>query len=434
MKGLFLVEPAVALYAFANMLAYPLLQQYIYRRLWQQLTNSTYPATDETSRCNSSNANLTSDHEDVQKAASMFSLYVELSGMIPSLVVTLILVAYSDHRGRKMTILLPVIGSLIYSITFLCVSFFNLDIYMLVAANVLSSLFGGFGTFLGGCFSYVADLCQDGKKKTLRMAGVDMVLGFLSGVASLLTGYFLRAAGFNWPFFVTTLFHCINILYIIFILEETVQVSILGSQERPTQSPFNHLLYGIYQLFVESSRKTIAVLVLLLSTFTIYCFANMGATFMFTLYELNEPLCWSEVLIGYGSTLSTMVFLSSFAGVYCFSRCLPEIAIVLIGLLSVMAGNAMAAFSKTTLLIFLVRIPLLLAIMPAPVLRSMMSKIVPKSKQGALFACVAFLESLSSSAASAVFNSIYAATVTWFSGFCFLVASILCLIPMILMG
>lgn len=51
MKGLFLVEPVVALYAFSSFLIYPLVQQYVYRRFWEQLTNSTYPAADNTSRC-----------------------------------------------------------------------------------------------------------------------------------------------------------------------------------------------------------------------------------------------------------------------------------------------------------------------------------------------------------------------------------------------
>lgn len=63
MKGLFLVEPVVALYAFASFLIYPLLQQYVYRRLWQQLTNTTYPISDNASRCTQDSSNQSSIHE-----------------------------------------------------------------------------------------------------------------------------------------------------------------------------------------------------------------------------------------------------------------------------------------------------------------------------------------------------------------------------------
>lgn len=63
MKGLYLVEPVVALYAFSSFLMYPLIQQYVYRRLWQQLTNSTFPASDNISRCAEPSSNQSSHHE-----------------------------------------------------------------------------------------------------------------------------------------------------------------------------------------------------------------------------------------------------------------------------------------------------------------------------------------------------------------------------------
>ncbi|KAJ8275587.1 hypothetical protein COCON_G00073390 [Conger conger] len=439
--GLYLVEPVVAIYAFASFLVYPLVQQYVYRRLWEELTNTTYPDHDLTSRCGNY-SNHSSPHEDVQRAASLFSLYSELFSMVPSLVVTLLLVASSDRRGRKITIVLPLLGSLVYALSFLAISFFRLNLYLLVAANFVSSLFGGVGTLLGGCFAYVADLCPDGTRRTMRMAGVDMVIGLLSGVASLSTGYFLRAAGFNWPFVTAVLFHLANLAYVALVLEETVRAPADppgppppdGAPPAPPRRAVLSLAHGVFALFAAGGRRRSALLVLLLLTFSSYSFANMGGLSAVTLYELNEPLCWDEILIGYGSALSTVVFLTSFAGVALLSRCLPDAAIVLVGLLSVMSGLVMIAFAKTTLMMFLVRIPMLLAIMPAPVLRSMMSKVVSKSEQGALFACVAFLESLSSNVAFAVFSSLYAATVAWAPGFTFLLGAGLCLLPIGLLG
>ncbi len=53
---------------------------------------------------------------------------------------------------------------------------------------------------------------------------------------------------------------------------------------------------------------------------------------------------------------------------------------------------------------------------------------------GALFACVAFTENLSSNVSSAVFSRIYAATVAWCPGFIFLLSTGLCIIPITLLG
>lgn len=432
MKRLYFVEPIVGVYAFASFMLYPLVQQYVYRRLWLEITNSSYPASDDiTSPCAANSSNNTGQQEKVQKAASLFSTYSELFSLIPSLVVTLLLVAYSDQRGRKITIIMPLIGSLIYSVSFLTVSFFELNVYLLIAGNFASSLFGGIGTMLGGCFSYVADLCNNSNQKTLRMAVIDMVIGIMAGMAAISTGYFLIAAGFNWPFFTSAVLQLLNLLYAIFFLEETKVVD--RSETVACCQALQKLASGIVNLFAGGNRKTSWMLVLMMIMFFSFSFSNTGGLSVITLYELNKPLCWSEILIGYGSAASTAVFITSFVGVYMFSRCLSNITIIYIGILSVVIGLVMTAFAKTTLMMFLVRIPSMFAIMPFPVLRSMMSKVVSKSEQGALFACVAFIENLTSTVASASFSSIYAATVMWYPGFVFLLGAGLCIIPISLL-
>lgn len=440
MKRLFLVEPLVALYAFASFLIYPLVQQYVYRRIWLQVTNTTYPISDNTSRCvpNSNSSNQSHYIEEVQRQASLFSLYIEICSTVPSLVVTLILVAYSDQGGRKMAIIMPLIGTMIYTVAYLTVSFFELNIYLLIGFSILSALCGGWGTFLGGCFAYIADLCKDDRQKTLRMAGVDMMIGLLSGVAAISSGYFLRAAGFNWPFLTSSLILFFNILYAIFILEETVKKTpndavILGGF--PQCSAIKQMICGVCQMPIGTSHRWKAVLALLIIIFTSFSFAYVGGLSTMILYELKQPLCWTEILIGYGSALFTTVFLTSFVGVSVFTYCgVPQLLIVLLGILSVISGMVMAAFAKTTLLMFTVRIPMLLAIMPFSVLRAMMSKIVPKSEQGALFAFLSFMESLTNNVSTGVFNSVYAATVAWFPGFVFLLSAGLCVIPLSTLG
>lgn len=62
MRGLFLVEPVVALYAFSCYLIFPLVQQYVYRRLWEELTNTTYPVSDNAARCAQNSSNHSSFH------------------------------------------------------------------------------------------------------------------------------------------------------------------------------------------------------------------------------------------------------------------------------------------------------------------------------------------------------------------------------------
>lgn len=439
MKRLFLVEPAVGLYAFSGFLVYPLVQQYVYRRLWQDITNTTYPASDSVSRCaTNSSSNESSYHEDVQKRASLLSLYTELFATIPSFIVTILLVAYSDRGGRKITIVMPAIGTLLYVLGILAISYFELNIYLLICCSIVSSLFGGFGTFLGGCFAYVADICENDHQKTLRMAGIDMILGLLAGVASLSTGFFLKATGFNWPFITSALGLCTLLLYVIFFLEETVRKvphDAVTMNAPPQDSAVKQMFYGIYHVFAGGDCRFKTILIVLLVSLTTFAFADVGGLSLITLYELNKPLCWTEIMIGYSSALSTTVFLTSFLGVMAFSYCrVPQLLMVLVGIVSFILGMIMVSFAKTTELMFLARIPMLLCAVPFPVLRSMMSKMVSKTEQGALFACVSCLESLTNTGSIAAFNSIYAATVAWYPGFIFLFSAGLCIIPLTLIA
>nr|XP_057943044.1 solute carrier family 46 member 3 [Doryrhamphus excisus] len=324
--------------------------------------------------------------QEVQRQASLFSLYSEVLSAIPSLVVTLMVVAYSDRGGRKLAIILPLVGTLAYTLALLSVSYFELNVYILVGCTLISALCGGLGTFLGGCFAYIADLSEDGQQKTLRIAGLDSMIGLLSGVAALSTGYFLKVAGFNWPFLTSAVCQVFILLYAIFILEETVKqpppdAANLGESQQ--RWAMQQMFYGVYQMFAGASPKRRALLILLMLIFNSFCFTYMGGISLFVLYELNEPLCWTEILIGYGTALFTAIFLSSFMGVAAFTYCgTPQLLIVLMGILSVAMGMVMMAFSKTTLMVFLARVPMLLSIMPYAVLRSMMSKIIPKSEQG----------------------------------------------------
>ncbi|XP_035290841.1 solute carrier family 46 member 3 isoform X1 [Anguilla anguilla] len=438
MRRLYLVEPVVAMYAFAMFMTYPLLQQYIYRRLWEQLTDSPYTSSLNFSHCEDNNSNLSRQHEAVQKEASLFFLYSELCFLFPSLVMSLLLVSLSDHCGRKVAIITPLVGDFLFSLSYFLVSRYSLSLKLVLAASFLAGTMGGPTALIGGSFAYVADLCGSGRK-TVRMAGLDMLLGVLSGLASLSTGFFIRTAGFSWPFFTAALLHLLNLAYASCLLAETVEAPASPAAEedggwRSKREALRARFQGVYLLFAASTRRRNTLLLLTLLAFAFYKVAKMGGMSIFILYELNTPLCWTEVLVGYGSGLSAAMYVGSFVGVYVLSRCLRDAHIALLGLLSVAIGMGMAAFTKTTLMMFLVRVPLLFSIMPAPVLRSMMSKIVLNSEQGALFACVAFVEMLSVGVAFTVFTSTYASSVSWFPGFSFLLASGLTLIPMALTG
>ncbi|KFV10275.1 Solute carrier family 46 member 3, partial [Pterocles gutturalis] len=380
MRKVLCVEPVIFIYTLAFSLTSPLAQQFIYRRQY----NATFISDSNATYCEQNTSSPAYiKQKEVQEKASVFRMQLDLTGAVPSLIVAFVIVANGDRQGRKRSLVLPSMGALIGNICLTVISYFSLSLCILFAVAFITGLCGSMATFLGGGFAFIADVCQDEKQKTTRIAVVDLIFGVVSGVAGLSSGYFLRGVGFTWTFAIASLLHVINIIYIIFFLEDSVSMSEFQHQEPVScKELLRETFSGVYMLFKTAPYKKRVLIIVLLFTFMTYLFTTVGGSSLFTLYELDEPLCWNEVYIGYGAAASTSVSLTSFLGVYLFSKCLKDIYIVFIGIFSYIGGMVMAAFAKTTLLMFLVRVPSLLCFMPIPVLRSMLSKVVLTSEQG----------------------------------------------------
>ncbi|XP_070798921.1 lysosomal proton-coupled steroid conjugate and bile acid symporter SLC46A3 [Pituophis catenifer annectens] len=433
MKKTLLLEPAISLYIFAYSLTTPLKQQYVYKRIWEETTNSTFIVQDNMSHCELNQSNPTYvKQKEVQEKASLFAMKTDLCGAIFSILVAFVLVANGDRYGRKISLVLPLMGSLTSSIFLFVMSDLSLPLYLFFVFSLVGGLFGDLATFLGGAFSFVVDCCETQKQKTIRIAVVDLIFGFTSGLGGLVSGYILKEIDFMWTFAMISLFHMVNIFYVIFCLDETVKVSAIRTQS--WREGLKDTLSGVYMLFKSSSCKKRILIILLLCTFMTYLFTVFGGLSLYVLYELNAPLCWDAIYIGYGSAVSTSVSVTGFLGIVFLSRYLRDSYLVFIGIFSYMGGSIMTAFANTTLLMMLVRIPSMLLFIPIPVIRAMLSKIVLPNEQGALFACIACLEVVTGTISITVFNTIYAVTVAWFPGFSFLFSAGFCIIPLSLMS
>nr|XP_056714139.1 solute carrier family 46 member 3 [Euleptes europaea] len=429
MKKTLIVEPAICMYIFAYSLYLPLGQQYVYRRIWEETVNSSFKDDDNVSHCELNQSDpIYLKEQEVQEKASLFAMKMDLSGAVLNILVAFVLVANGDCCGRKISLILPLVGNLVTSIFLGVMSYYSLSLSFLYALAFISGLFGGMATFLGGAFAFVVDLCENHKQKTVRIAVVDLIYGLASGLGGLSSGFILKGIGFTWTFLTISLIGMVNVFYVTCFLDDTVRVSEV--QQQSLMEGLKRTFSGIHALFKPSSFRKRTWIILLLCTFMAYLFTVFGGMSLFTLYELNDPLCWNELYIGYGSAASTSMSLTSFLGVVVLSQRLKDIYLIFIGIFSYLGGIIMAAFANTTLLMLLVRMPSLLSFMPIPVLRSMLSKVALPSEQGALFACIACLEIVIGTISFAAFNSIYAATVAWFPGFSFLLSAGLCIIPL----
>ncbi|XP_029792763.1 solute carrier family 46 member 3 isoform X2 [Suricata suricatta] len=379
---IFFVEPAICLSAFAMTLTAPLTTQYVYRRIWEETSNYSFVSDSNISECGKNKSSpIFAFQEEVQKKVSLFNLQMDISGLIPGLVSTFLLLSHSDHQGRKFPLILSSVGALATSVWLCVLSYFTFPFQLLIASAFIGALCGNYTTFLGACFAYIVDQCVEQKQRTIRIAIIDFILGLVTGLTGLSSGYFIRELGFVWSFFIITVALAVNLIYVLFFLGDSLKESSSPNVSTSCSESFKNLFYRTYMLFKNASSRRRYFLCLLLFTMITYFFVIIGVSPIFILYELDSPLCWNEVFIGYGSALGSITFFSSFLGIWLFSYCMEDIHMAFIGIFTTMAGMAMTAFARTTLMMFLVRLPFLFTIVPLSVLRSMISKVVRSTEQ-----------------------------------------------------
>ena len=81
---------------------------------------------------------------------------------------------------------------------------------------------------------------------------------------------------------------------------------------------------------------------------------SVGGDGVKALYLLKSPLCWSPSLVGYYSSFELFVRgIGSVAGVEFFVRCLREVTVTRIGMVTLMCASILLAFSDRTWMIFI---------------------------------------------------------------------------------
>ena len=95
--------------------------------------------------------------QQVQTYASYVQLGIVMFSALPSIIITLFMGGWSDKVGRRPTLILPVLGSVLDAAGVLIVMIFELPIYCLFVGALLHGLCGYYTTIILACLSYIAD-------------------------------------------------------------------------------------------------------------------------------------------------------------------------------------------------------------------------------------------------------------------------------------
>uniref|UniRef100_A0A8C4VQI7 Solute carrier family 46 member 2 n=1 Tax=Gopherus evgoodei TaxID=1825980 RepID=A0A8C4VQI7_9SAUR len=383
-------------------------------------TNSTAPA------------HLLEDQQ--QKAVSDFYIIYNLVLGLSPLLTAYGLAKLGDKKNRKFTICLPLLGYLVSRSLLLLLILLEWPIEVMYGAAALNGLTGGFTTYWAGVMA-LGSLGSSERRRSLRLIVIELTYGMAGFLGSILSGHIFVHSQISYrqgTVLVACSIGCYAFcfLYSFFVLkvptpEGTCPASTAHSKLKDIDQPDN-------QLGRSPLPPSKLIIAMLFTGAVLYDLAVVGAMDVLPLFLLKKPLSWGPVEIGYGNAAGYMIFITSFLGVFVFSKYLRDTTMIIIGILSFSVGILIMAFVRRTFLFYVARAIMLFALIPLPTIRSMLSKHVQGSSYGKVFVLLQLSLVITGVATSTAYNKIYQNILDWFSGFCFIlscVAGCLSIIP-----
>ncbi|XP_077201442.1 solute carrier family 46 member 2 [Paroedura picta] len=379
---------------------------------------------------NASSANASEGAQ--QKAISNFYIiYNLLQGLTP-LLSAYGLARLGDVKDRKISICIPLLGYLLSRTVLLLLILLPWPIEVMYGAAVLHGLSGGFSTYWASVMA-VASLGSSERRRSLRLILIELTYGLAGFLGSVASGHLFVTfhVGYHQGVVLVSssiALYAFCLVYSLFVLKVPTPVSSCPaastSMEHPNGKPPDDERDLVFksteqQPTVVPSRLIIAMLFV---AAIMYELAVAGAIDVLPFFLLKAPLSWGPEYIGYSYAAGYMIFITSFLGVFVFSRFLRDTTMVMIGILSFAVGIFIMAFVRWTYLFYVARVVMLFSLIPLPTIRSMLSKQVEGSSYGKVFVLLQLALVVTGVVTSTVFNKIYQSTLDWFGGFCFLLS------------
>lgn len=433
------VEPLIGLGILYLGLCELVKPQYIFQRfagemnLSNNTTNSTNTTCSSNVTANPKTNNITLQNKVAAKT-SVWMMYLSVSSLLPSIVTTLAISSWGDHVGRRYPLMLTFIGFTIENIIVVLTVQLNLPLFILVIASIINGICGGYTSVLSNCFAYIADIstCET---RTIRIAFGEAFIGCGMLITGICTGFLIQNQGFTLPLWSSLGLNLLSLFYIKFSLKDASEFSerltknedfettkSSTSKETASQNVFSPLFskkpYSkIYECVIKSDCKEVWLMMVIIF---IQCVSMSGS--IDTIYRESSPFCWSPQLIGMVSSLSSLSFLFSLLLIRTTNKCMGDFGIIYVSIFSSSSYYLIQAFATKTWHLIAGTVIALFSGSIITVMRSMISRRASPRDQGSYFAIVALLESLAYFLGGVIKNSIFTATISWWSGFVYMSA------------
>lgn len=293
-------------------------------------------------RCATNSTNQDGEQKSISNFYMTFNMIIKFMPIVPALV----LAKVGDKGYRKVPIVVPLVGYFVSRTLLLLNIVLEWPLQVLYAMPVIHGLCGGFASYWAGVMALVS-LRASEEKRSLHIMTTELVFGIAGFIGSLASGHLFNLYTVDLKQGVilsglSVLLYFLCLIYSVFILRVSHLTALGDAQERRES-------VGIIN---QDARDTINIVLLFVGGI-LYDIAVAGGVEMLAAYVLKDPLNWGATMVGYGNSVGSILFITSFLGVKMFTRCtLRDESMILIGMVSFAFGIYFMAYVTTTPMYF----------------------------------------------------------------------------------
>lgn len=313
---------------------------------------------------NHTNASSVNAGEGAQQKAisNFYIIYNLLQGLTP-LLSAYGLARLGDVKNRKISICVPLLGYLLSRTFLLLLILLPWPIEVMYGAAVLHGLSGGFTTYWASVMA-VASLGSTERRRSLRLIVIELIYGIAGFLGSVASGHLFITFHLGYQQGTVLVsssiaLYAFCLFYSLFVLKVPKPAGSRPAASARMEGPDGKLADDERDSVFEKTehQPTLVpsklIIAMLFVGAIMYDLAVAGAIDVLPLFLLKAPLSWGPEYIGYSYAAGYVIFITSFLGVFVFSRFLRDTTMIMIGILSFAAGIFIMAFVRWTYLFYI---------------------------------------------------------------------------------
>ncbi|XP_076080694.1 lysosomal proton-coupled steroid conjugate and bile acid symporter SLC46A3-like isoform X2 [Mytilus galloprovincialis] len=395
--------------------------QYVYSYLKKHThKNVTYESTSNNLTEQNCPGNMTGENDDyIQSLASDWTWYIQLVKYGICLPVLVVAGPLSDLKGAKIVLMYNLMFTILSYAARAYAIYEDLNLYWYVGFSAVEGISGCHYVYHLTCSAVLTNSTKPNKERPFILAVYDAMMGIGMGISQIGVGYVIKFSGYTYPYLASIGCLCLVLILIILTLEDS---SSKKTVEVLSLSKNLCVLFSNQNALVSNNIKYLCVY------YTIYLFHLLPLSANSTirlLFILGPPFCWSSVHIGwFTAALATGELVIGTVILKGLLSCFKGYVIAMFGYTSTLASFVLFGFCTADWMIYGATAIGVIRILPIPIIKSILSRMVHSDKQGALFANIYLLEAVCRLGGSTLFNNIYHHTRPIFKGMVFFVMAL----------